>query len=295
MATTSACRSRTRAPDGKTRLRLAPQPHLSGDNGGAFFFPGVLFSAGRFGLRPGRDPGTGRVVPIATLDMRIDHLAPATMDADLSAEAECYRMTRTVAFTRCELMAGPASKLVAIVMGTFMLSSSTPRAMPCMTPAIEPDDVDPQRMREHDRPRRSSRCPICRHLGIRLSARRARGELTFHLPFDARLIGNASLPAIHGGVLATFMQAAALTATSAALGNRGAAQAGRFLARLPQLRRAGGPVCAVRDAPRRPAHRRRRHPLLAAQHRRAGGAGPRACVRGSVSVRRVGDAALKLP
>jgi acyl-coenzyme A thioesterase PaaI-like protein len=115
------------AADGKCRLRLAPQPHLAGDHGGAFFFPGVLFSVADSACGVAVFRALGRYVPIATLDMRIDHLAPATMDADLLAEAECYRLTRTVAFTRCELMAGPAAKVVAIVMGTFMLSSSTPR------------------------------------------------------------------------------------------------------------------------------------------------------------------------
>ncbi|WP_218510663.1 MULTISPECIES: PaaI family thioesterase [unclassified Variovorax] len=113
--------------DGKTRVRLAPRPHLSGDNGGAFFFPGVLFSLADSACGLAVMRALERVVPIATLDMRIDHLAPATMDAELCAQAECYRMTRTVAFTRCEVIAGPASKLVAVVMGTFMLSSSTPR------------------------------------------------------------------------------------------------------------------------------------------------------------------------
>ena len=115
--------------DGKARVRLAPQPQLSGDNGGAFFFPGVLFSLADSASGLAVMRALERIVPIATLDMRIDHLAPATMDADLLAEAECYRMTRTVAFTRCELMAGPASKVVAVVMGTFMLSSSTPRGV----------------------------------------------------------------------------------------------------------------------------------------------------------------------
>ncbi|MEJ8822214.1 PaaI family thioesterase [Variovorax humicola] len=113
--------------DGKTRMCLSPQPYLAGDNCGAFFFPGVLFSLADSASGMAVFKALDRVVPIATLDMRIDHLAPATMDADLHAEAECYRMTRTVAFTRCELMAGPAAKVVAIVMGTFMLSSSTSR------------------------------------------------------------------------------------------------------------------------------------------------------------------------
>lgn len=57
--------------------------------------------------------------------------------------------------------------------------------------------------------------PYARHLGIRLAEAETADDAVFHLPFDARLIGNVTLPAIHGGVVATFMQAAALVATYA--------------------------------------------------------------------------------
>ena len=56
--------------------------------------------------------------------------------------------------------------------------------------------------------------PYARHLGIRLMAEPT-DSTVFHLPFDARIIGNPTLPAIHGGVVATFMQAAALASTYA--------------------------------------------------------------------------------
>jgi hypothetical protein len=49
------------------------------------------------------------------------------MDADLVAVAECYRMTQPIAFARCELLCGPQSKVAAIAVGTFMLSSSSAR------------------------------------------------------------------------------------------------------------------------------------------------------------------------
>jgi acyl-coenzyme A thioesterase PaaI-like protein len=35
----------------------------------------------------------------------------------------------------------------------------------------------------------------------------------FHLPFEERLVGNVTLPALHGGVIAAFMQVAALAST----------------------------------------------------------------------------------
>jgi len=53
--------------------------------------------------------------------------------------------------------------------------------------------------------------PFTRHLGIRLIEAGPAGETIFHLPFDTRVIGNLMLPAVHGGVLASFMEAAALT------------------------------------------------------------------------------------
>ncbi len=56
--------------------------------------------------------------------------------------------------------------------------------------------------------------PYARHLGICLLAEPTDVSV-FHLPFDARIIGNPMLPAIHGGVVATFMQAAALASTYA--------------------------------------------------------------------------------
>ncbi len=113
------------APDGRTRMRLAAQPFLAADPAGTFFFPGVMFSLADSACGLAVFRALGHFVPIATLDMRIDHLAPATMDSDLVAAAECYRLTKSIAFVRCELMSGPQQRVAAVVMGTFMLSSGS--------------------------------------------------------------------------------------------------------------------------------------------------------------------------
>lgn len=129
--------------DGRTRMRLPAQPFLSGDAGAKFFFPGVLFSLADSACGMAVFRALGRFVPIATLDMRIDHLAPATMDADLIAVATCYRMTQSIAFARCELLCGPQAKVAAIAVGTFMLCRPVRRG--CPTPRSLPEGSSDER------------------------------------------------------------------------------------------------------------------------------------------------------
>jgi len=62
-------------------------------------------------------------VPVATLDLRIDYLRPATPDQPVHARAECFKLARNVAFVRCETF-HPESEadLVAVANGTFIRS-----------------------------------------------------------------------------------------------------------------------------------------------------------------------------
>lgn len=57
---------------------------------------------------------------VATLDLRIDHLRPAKPALPLYAQAECYRMTRSIAFVRCVCFDESLADPVAIGMSTFM-------------------------------------------------------------------------------------------------------------------------------------------------------------------------------
>ena len=50
--------------------------------------------------------------------------------------------------------------------------------------------------------------PYCAWLGLR--ARIEDGELTLDMPFDAKLVGNPILPALHGGVIGSLLETAAL-------------------------------------------------------------------------------------
>jgi uncharacterized protein (TIGR00369 family) len=64
----------------------------------------------------------GRPMPVATLDLRIDYLRPATPRREVLARAECFRVTQNVAFVRCRAYhAEHDDDLVAVANGTFTL------------------------------------------------------------------------------------------------------------------------------------------------------------------------------
>jgi uncharacterized protein (TIGR00369 family) len=58
---------------------------------------------------------------IATLDLRIDYLKPASPNVDLIAKATCYKVTRMVAFARAMAFHESDHDPVASAAGTFMI------------------------------------------------------------------------------------------------------------------------------------------------------------------------------
>jgi uncharacterized protein (TIGR00369 family) len=62
-----------------------------------------------------------RLARIATLDLRVDSLRPARPGKDVTAQAECYKVTRSVAFVRALAHDGDAADAVASAQGTFII------------------------------------------------------------------------------------------------------------------------------------------------------------------------------
>ncbi|WP_334127751.1 PaaI family thioesterase [Sneathiella sp.] len=65
-----------------------------------------------------------KYLPIATLDLRIDYLKPATPGEDVYTRAVCYKTTRQIAFVRAIAYHSDRHDPIANAVATFMLKST---------------------------------------------------------------------------------------------------------------------------------------------------------------------------
>jgi len=59
---------------------------------------------------------------VATLDLRIDYMRPADKGRDIIGEAECYHLTKSVAFCRAWAYHDTRDKVIATAQGAFAIT-----------------------------------------------------------------------------------------------------------------------------------------------------------------------------
>ncbi|QSX35835.1 MULTISPECIES: PaaI family thioesterase [Shewanella] len=171
-----------------------------------------------------------------TLDLRVDYMRPAEPNKSVYGFAECYRLSSNIAFTRAIAYQDSIDKPIAHAVGAFMRISPEmvgekfrqallepghvlgPQVQSLQAEAQKPGDgaaaaldvkqIVRQVTELNDFSPLLEQVPYARFIGMEAS--RFGDELVFRLPAKDTNIGNPVVPAIHGGVIAGFMEMSAI-------------------------------------------------------------------------------------
>lgn len=147
-----------------------------------------------------------------TLDLRIDYNHPAEPHKDVYGFAECYRVTPNVIFTRGfayqddRASPSPMSSAPSCAWAVRLAPGRPGRPRRVRHEPDQPRATGPRRAPEHSP--LVELIPYAKLLGI--ECLRLGDDMVFRLPANKNNIGNPTLPAIHGGVIAGFMEHAAM-------------------------------------------------------------------------------------
>jgi uncharacterized protein (TIGR00369 family) len=105
---------------GWAELALPYRPTLAGDAESGIMASGPIFTLMDMAAGMSIFSACQKFSPHVTLDLRVDYPRPAKPGETVYGRAECYRMTKSVAFVRGLAHDGDPDKPVAHVAGTFM-------------------------------------------------------------------------------------------------------------------------------------------------------------------------------
>ncbi len=110
--------------DGTALTMIPYADHLVGDPETRIIHGGVVTSLLDNACGIAVTSKTKRFGAIATLDLRIDYMKPATPDLAIHAFCECYRVTRSVAFVRGIAFHTDRADPIAACVAVFMLNTA---------------------------------------------------------------------------------------------------------------------------------------------------------------------------
>lgn len=112
--------------DGACVVRVPYDEKLVGDPDTGVLHGGVITAVldNASGMAVPREGLTAEQRAIATLDLRIDYMRPAAPRTDLMVTAECYQLTRSIAFVRARAWQESDETIIASSVATFMLGAN---------------------------------------------------------------------------------------------------------------------------------------------------------------------------
>lgn len=104
-----------------TELSLPYRAELAGDAETGIMASGPIFALMDMAAGMSIFAARKAFAPHVTLDLRVDYPRPASPHKTIYGRAECYRVTKKVAFVRGTAHDGDPDRPVAHIAGTFML------------------------------------------------------------------------------------------------------------------------------------------------------------------------------